>query len=69
MGMAVCAYIMDRNKNLMITKRPEHQKIFPNVWVIPGGIVEYQESLETALFRELELEVGLTFEHVIEDDL
>jgi isopentenyldiphosphate isomerase len=39
--MAVCAYIMDRNNNLMITKRPEHLKIFPNVWVLPGGIVEY----------------------------
>jgi len=52
----------------MITKRPEHLKIFPNVWVLPGGIVEYQESLETALFRELEEEVGLTFEHSIEED-
>jgi len=52
----------------MITKRPEHLKIFPNVWVLPGGIVEYQESLENALFRELEEEVGLTFEHSTEED-
>ena len=67
--MAVCAYIMDRNKNLMLTKRPEHLKIFPNVWVLPGGIVEFQETLENALFREIEEEVGLTFEKVDESKL
>ena len=38
--MAVCCYVMDKDKNLMLTKRPEHLKIFPNVWVLPGGIVE-----------------------------
>ena len=46
----------------MITKRPDHLKIFPNVWVLPGVMVEFQEELEIALFRELEEEVGLTFE-------
>ena len=60
--MAVCAYILDKDKNLMVTKRPDHLKIFPNVWVLPGGLVEPHESLETALFREIEEEVGLTFE-------
>lgn len=60
--MAVCCYILDKNKNLLITKRPDHLKIFPNVWVLPGGMVEFQEKLEIAIFRELEEEVGLTFE-------
>jgi 8-oxo-dGTP pyrophosphatase MutT (NUDIX family) len=60
--IAVCCFILDKNKNLMITKRPQHLKIFPNVWVLPGGLVEFQESLELALFRELEEETGLTFE-------
>ena len=62
MKMAVCCYIMDRNKNLLVTKRPEFIKIFPNVWVLPGGLVEYQEDLEIACMREVEEEVGLTFE-------
>lgn len=61
--MAVCCYVMDKNKNVMLTKRPDHLKIFPSVWVMPGGMVEYQETLELGLFRELEEEVGLTFEY------
>ncbi len=60
--MAVCCYIMDKNNNLLLTKRPDHLKIFPSVWVLPGGIVEYQEPLEIAIFREVEEEIGLTFE-------
>lgn len=59
---------MDKNKNLMITKRPDHLKIFPNVWVMPGGLVDFQESLDIALFRELEEEVGLTFEYTDESE-
>ena len=62
MKVAVCCFILDKDKNLMITKRPQHLKIFPNVWVLPGGLVEFKESLEIALFRELEEETGLTFE-------
>ena len=61
--MAVCCYIMDKHKNLIVTKRPDHLKIFPSVWVLPGGLVEYQEPLEIGLFREIEEEVGLTFEY------
>ena len=62
--MAVCCYILDKNKNLLITKRPDHLKKFPIVWVLPGGMVDYREQLEIALFREVEEEVGLTFEFV-----
>ncbi len=39
--VAVCCFILDKDKNLMLTKRPQHLKIFPNVWVLPGGLVEY----------------------------
>lgn len=65
--MAVCAYILDKNNNLLLTKRPDWLKIFPNVWVMPGGIVEYQERLDIALFREIEEEIGLTLEYVDDD--
>jgi 8-oxo-dGTP pyrophosphatase MutT (NUDIX family) len=61
--MAVCCYVMDKDKNLLVTKRPDHLKIFPSVWVLPGGIVEPHEPLEIGLFRELEEEVGLTLEY------
>ena len=52
---------------MIVTKRPAHLKIFPDVWVLPGGIVEYGESMETALFREIEEEVGITFEYENDD--
>ena len=65
--MAVCCYVLDKHKNLMLTKRPDHLKIFPSVWVLPGGIVEFQESLEMGVFRELEEEVGLTLEFQDDD--
>ena len=66
--MAVCCYIMDKNNNLMLTKRPSHLKIFPNVWVMPGGIVDMRETLEDAIFREIEEEVGITMEYTDEND-
>lgn len=61
--MAVCCYIMDKDHNLLIGKRPDFQKIFPDVWVLQGGIVNFGETLEHACFREIEGEVGFTFEH------
>jgi len=66
--MAVCCYIMDKDDNLLLTKRPDFLKIFPNVWVLPGGIVEYKETLEDAIFREIEEEVGMTLEYTDDYD-
>ena len=65
--MAVCSYILDKNKNLLLTKRPDWLKIFPNVWVLPGGVVELKERMDIANFREIEEEIGLTFEYPDED--
>lgn len=65
--LAVCGYVLDKNDNLMLTKRPKWLKIFPNRWVLPGGIVDFQEPLEFAIMREIEEEVGLTFEYTEEN--
>ena len=66
MKLAVCSYILDKNNNLLLTKRPDWLKIFPNVWVLPGGVVEYGERMDIANFREIEEEIGLTFEYMDE---
>lgn len=66
--LAVCCYIMDKSNRLLLTKRPVNLKIFPNRWVLPGGIVDFMEPLEFACFREVEEEVGLTFEYTNDSD-
>eukprot|EP00915_Cephaloidophora_sp_WS-2016_P001212 GHVH01001680.1.p1 GENE.GHVH01001680.1~~GHVH01001680.1.p1 ORF type:complete len:159 (-),score=17.07 GHVH01001680.1:396-872(-) len=45
-------------ENVFIAKR--HQsKLFGGLWEFPGGKVEAEESLEEALFRELQEEINL----------
>eukprot|EP00347_Sterkiella_histriomuscorum_P013741 403363543 len=60
--MAVCAYIMDKDNNLLITRRPSWLSIFPQAWVLPGGIVDKGETFEQACLREIQEEVGLRIE-------
>jgi 8-oxo-dGTP pyrophosphatase MutT (NUDIX family) len=57
--MATCAYIMDRDDNILITRRPSSLRIFPYAWVLPGGIVDPGELFEDACLREVHEEIGL----------
>ncbi len=57
--MAVCAYVIDDSRNILITRRPSTLRIFPQAWVLPGGIVEFGESFEEACLREISEEIGL----------
>ena len=61
--LAVSCFIMDISDNLLLLKRPEFLKVFPNRWVLPGGIVNSQEKAEITAFREIETEIGWTFEY------
>ena len=59
--VTVVAAIIRRNNKILITRR------FANVhlagfWEFPGGKVERDESLETALVREISEELGLTIQ-------
>ena len=44
--MAACSYILDRDNYLLLTQRPAELKIFPQAWVMPGGHVDFGETLE-----------------------
>ena len=51
---SVHAYITNDCNEILLTKRAD----IP-IWVMPGGTVEQEESLESALIREVREEIGL----------
>lgn len=52
--------LVDSRKWLLLQERDEHAPRFPDVWGMVGGHVEDGEDFETAAYRELEEETGLT---------
>lgn len=76
-GVGVGAAIFDQNGRLFITKRGKKAKNERGKWEIPGGSVEYGETLEQALKREILEECGVEIEvldllglcdHIIPED-
>ncbi|XP_064416601.1 nucleoside diphosphate-linked moiety X motif 17 isoform X2 [Latimeria chalumnae] len=60
--VGVAVLVQSVNKKLLLTRRTATLRIFPNVWVPPGGHIELNEKLITAGLRELEEETGLRLE-------
>lgn len=52
----VAGVISERGKVLLVCHERDKQRY----WVLPGGGVEYGETMEEALIREFQEEVGLT---------
>ncbi len=55
--LAVDAIILDNNK-VLLTKRATYP--FVGYWTLPGGHVEYGETTEHALKREMKEELGIS---------
>ena len=51
--------LIDREGRFLLTSRPEG-KAYAGYWEFPGGKVEPGESIEQALRRELQEEIGVT---------
>ena len=51
--------LIDPNGRFLITSRPAG-KVYADHWEFPGGKVEAGESIEAALQRELQEELGIT---------
>nr|XP_053653026.1 nucleoside diphosphate-linked moiety X motif 17-like [Cherax quadricarinatus] len=60
--VGVCILLEAAERCLLMTRRAQHMRTFPGVWVPPGGHVEKGETLEEAGLREVMEETGL---HVI----
>ncbi|XP_060777833.1 nucleoside diphosphate-linked moiety X motif 17 [Neoarius graeffei] len=57
--VGVAILLQSANERLLLTRRAHALRIFPNVWVPPGGHVELDEKLLDAGLRELREETGL----------
>ena len=55
----VTGIIKNNDNKFLIVKRKENEDIHGGLWVFPGGKVEENEDIFTALKREIKEEVGL----------
>lgn len=60
--VGVAILLQSANQRVLLTRRAKELRIFPNVWVPPGGHVEPDETLLDAGLRELKEETGLSLE-------
>lgn len=76
-GVGVGAAIFNDEGKLFLTQRGEKAKNEVGTWEIPGGSVEYGETLQEALRREIREEHGITIDiiellavcdHIIPDE-
>ncbi len=58
--LTVDAVIIGEESNVLLIKRKRNP--FKGYWALPGGFVEYGETVENALNREVKEETGLTVE-------
>ncbi len=57
-----CAFIIKEGKLLMSLRNDPHRPDYHEHWEFPGGGVEYGESMEENIVREVKEEVGLNIE-------
>lgn len=60
--VGVAILLQTANQRVLLTRRAKDLRIFPNVWVPPGGHIEADETLLEAGLRELMEETGLKLE-------
>lgn len=57
--ICVVAMIQNQQDEYLLCKKPDNLGVYPGQWALVGGGVEKGESLEEALKREVEEEVGI----------
>lgn len=57
--VAVSALIKNKRNEFLVVKRSGHDS-HPNTWEMPGGAIDYGETPESGLKREVKEETGLS---------
>lgn len=60
LGVAVKALVVDDAGRILLIRRADNAGTDPGRWDLPGGKIDYGESLTDALVREAREETGLT---------
>lgn len=55
----VPAIILNSKKEILLEKRSKNLFMYPGMWGLPGGLIEYGETIEQAIKRELKEELGV----------
>ena len=58
-SLASVGVIMDKDENVLITRRNKRLKGFPSSWVFPGGHKEKEEYFSDAMLREVYEETAI----------
>lgn len=72
-GVGCGAHIVNEHNQILLQKRSKHCTNRTGFWSIPGGKVEFFETVEEALKREIQEELGVEIEIVrllcVSDDI
>lgn len=58
----VPAIIKNPKGEILLGKRSKSILYYPNMWGLPGGLIEFGETIEDAIKRELKEELGVNSE-------
>ena len=61
-GVSVGALIFNSQRKILLCKRSKNAKNERGCWEAPGGAVEFGETLEHAIIREMKEELGVELE-------
>ena len=63
-GVGVGAFIVNGKNEFLMLLRAKDSKVEPGTWMIPGGKVDFDETMEDTVKREIKEEIGVVLEVV-----